>query len=83
MSHGIGGEVSATLGEHVHRVVLALNKQKVVEIDAGAVDMSCAAVRRVPDGKRVGREDLIEIVEKGRVPVEGCVVERGDEGGIE
>lgn len=83
VSHGIGGEVSATLGEHVHRVVLALNKQKVVEIDAGAVDMSCAAVRRVPDGKRVGREDLVEIVEKGRVPVEGCVVERGDEGGIE
>lgn len=64
----------------MHRVVLALNKQKIVEIDAGAVDMSCAAVRRVPDGERVGRGDLVEIVEKGRVPVEGCVVERGDKG---
>ena len=83
MSHGIGGEVSATFGEHVHRVVFALNKQKIVEIDAGAVDMSCAAVRRVPDGERVGRGDLVEIVEQGGVPVEGCVVERGDEGGIE
>jgi len=28
-------------------------------------------------------EEIYEIVEKGRLPVEGCVVERGDEGGIE
>jgi hypothetical protein len=31
VSHGISGEVSATFGEHAHRVVLALNKQRLLK----------------------------------------------------
>ena len=80
---GLAAKVTAGLREDANRVVLAVHEEQVVEVDAGAVDVRRAAAVDVADGERIGRRDLVQVVEQRRVPVPRLVVERCHERSVD
>ena len=72
-------EAATGFRKNAHRIVFAVHEEQVIEVDARAMDVRCAAAIDVADRERIGRGDLIQIVEQRRVTVPWLVLERGDE----
>ena len=72
--------VPAGLREDAYLVVLALDEQQVIEIDARSMDVRRAAGGGGADGEWVGRRNLVQILEERCVAVGGLVVKGCNEG---
>ena len=48
----------------VNRIVLAVDEEQIVKVDAGPVDVRRTASVDMTDGLRVGRRDLVQVIEQ-------------------
>jgi hypothetical protein len=62
------------LREDVNKIILAMYEEQIIEVDSASMDVRRPASVDVADRERVGRRDLIEVVEQGSVPVPWLVI---------
>lgn len=64
MSNRIAVEMPVLLRIDVNRIVLAVDEEQIVKVDAGPVDVRRTASVDMTDGLRVGRRDLVQVIEQ-------------------
>jgi hypothetical protein len=68
--------MAVVLREDVNDIILAMHEEEIIEVDAGSVDVRRpASVDMADRERRVGRRDLIEVVEQRGVSIPWLVIE--------